>query len=72
MRERSVGLRCNGTYILIFRKKCIPLESVMSKVWNKKIFEHIQEKVDKSSKDLADERGACPDAAEYGVQRKIF
>ena len=31
----------------------------MSKVWNKKIFKDIQEKVDNASKDLAEERGAC-------------
>ena len=39
----------------------------MSKVWNKKIFQNIQEKVDDASKILADERGSCPDAAEYGL-----
>ena len=45
----------------------------MSKVWNKKIFKNIQEKVNQASvKILAEERGACPDAAEYGIQRKIF
>ena len=43
----------------------------MSKVWNKKIFENIQKKVDKSSKDLAEERGACPDAAEYGFKERF-
>ena len=43
----------------------------MSKVWNKKIFKHIQENVDQASKDLADERGACPDAAEYGYQERF-
>ena len=70
-RERSVGLRCNG-FSFIFTKKRIPLESVMAKSWNKKIFKNIHEKVDQASKDLAEERGACPDAAEYGYQRKIF
>jgi ribonucleoside-diphosphate reductase alpha chain len=54
-----------------FQKKSIPLESVMSKVWNEKIFEHIQKEVDKSSKELADERGACPDAADYGVSERF-
>ena len=34
----------------------------MSKVWNKKIFENIQKEVDQASKELAEERGACPDA----------
>jgi len=53
------------------QKQNIPLESVMSKVWNKKIFKHIQEQVDQSSKDLADERGACPDAADYGFNERF-
>ena len=35
------------------------------------IFENIQKKVDKSSKDLAEERGACPDAAEYGFKERF-
>ena len=70
MRERSVGLGVMGLHSF-FQKKNIPLESVMSKVWNKKIFEHIQKKVDESSKNLAEERGACPDAAEYGVSERF-
>ena len=70
MRERSVGLGVMGLHSY-FQKKNIPLESVMSKVWNEKIFEHIQKEVDKSSKELADERGACPDAADYGVSERF-
>ena len=35
-------------------------------VWNNKIFKHIQIEVDKASKKLAEERGSCPDAEEYG------
>ena len=54
-----------------FQQKMIPFESVMSKVWNKKIFENIQQQVDKASKDLAKERGACPDAAEYGINERF-
>ncbi|WP_075482591.1 ribonucleoside-diphosphate reductase subunit alpha [Candidatus Pelagibacter communis] len=69
-KERSVGLGVMGLHSY-YQKKMIPLESVMSKVWNKKIFENIQMKVDKSSKDLAEERGACPDAAEYGFKERF-
>jgi ribonucleoside-diphosphate reductase alpha chain len=54
-----------------FQQKNIPLESVMSKVWNKKIFKHIQKKVDESSKELAEERGPCPDAADYGINERF-
>ena len=70
MRERSVGLGVMGLHSY-FQKNMIPLESVMSKVWNKKIFKNIQEKVDQASKDLADERGACPDAAEYNFKERF-
>ena len=53
------------------QKNNIPIESVMSKAWNKKIFKKIQEGVDQASKDLAIERGACPDAAEYGFSERF-
>jgi len=70
MRERSVGLGVMGLHSY-FQQKGIPFGSVMSKVWNKKIFKNIQEKVDAASKTLADERGACPDAEEYGIKERF-
>ena len=42
MKERSVGLGVMGMHSY-FQQKMIPLESVMAKVWNKKIFQNIQE-----------------------------
>jgi len=69
-KERSVGLGVMGLHSY-FQKKMIPLESVMSKTWNKKIFKDIQEKVDQASKDLAEERGACPDAADYDINERF-
>jgi len=69
-KERSVGLGVMGFHSYL-QKNSIPLESVMSKVWNKKIFKHIQEHVDQASKDLADERGPCPDAADYGYNERF-
>ena len=69
-RERSVGLGVMGLHSY-FQKKMIPFESVMSKVWNKKIFENIQKQVDKASIDLAEERGPCPDAADYGIKERF-
>ena len=69
-KERSVGLGVMGLHSY-FQKKMIPLESVMSKTWNKKIFKDIQEKVDQASKDLAEERGACPDAADYNIKERF-
>ena len=70
MRERSVGLGVMGLHSF-FQQKNIPFGSVMSKVWNKKIFKNIQEKVDAASVSLAEERGACPDAAEYGIKERF-
>ena len=70
MRERSVGLGVMGLHSY-FQQKNIPFGSVMSKVWNKKIFKNIQEKVDLASKSLAEERGACPDAEEYGIKERF-
>ncbi len=70
LKERSVGLGVMGLHSY-FQKKMMPLESVMSKTWNKKIFKHIQKDVDKASKDLAEERGPCPDAADYGINERF-
>ena len=69
-RERSVGLGVMGFHSFL-QKNRIPLESVMAKSWNKKIFKQIDEQVNKASKDLAEERGACPDAVEYGYQERF-
>ncbi len=70
MRERSVGLGVMGLHSF-FQQKNIPFGSVMSKVWNQKIFNHIQKKADEASVKLAEERGSCPDAEEYGVKERF-
>ena len=70
MRERSVGLGVMGLHSF-FQQKNIPFGSVMSKVWNQKIFKHIQQKADQASIKLAEERGPCPDAKEYGIKERF-
>ncbi len=70
MRERSVGLGVMGLHSY-FQQKMIPFESVMAKVWNKKIFKQIREQADVASRKLAEERGACPDAAEYNILERF-
>jgi len=70
MRERSVGLGVMGFHSFL-QKNSIPLESVMSKAWNKKIFKHIQLNVDLASEKLAEEKGSCPDAEEYGFKERF-
>jgi ribonucleoside-diphosphate reductase alpha chain len=54
-----------------FQSQNIPFESVMAKVWNKKMFKHIREQADVASVELAHERGACPDAADYGIMERF-
>ena len=70
MRERSVGLGAMGLHSF-FQANNIPWEGVTAKSWNKKIFNHIKQQVDKSSKDLAESKGACPDAEEYGIKERF-
>ena len=70
MRERSVGLGVMGFHSFL-QKHSIPIESVMAKVWNNKMFKHIDKEVNESSKILAEERGACPDAADYGIMERF-
>jgi ribonucleoside-diphosphate reductase alpha chain len=70
MRERSVGLGVMGFHSFL-QSKNVPIESAMSKVWNKKIFMQIKQGVDKASKALAKERGACPDAIDAGVEERF-
>ena len=69
-RERSVGLGVMGFHSFLQKKK-IPFESVMAKSWNNKIFKNIKEKADHASKLLADKKGACPDANDYGVNERF-
>ncbi len=70
MRERSVGLGVMGFHSFL-QAHDIPMESVMAKVWNKKMFEHLKQQADRVSVKLAEERGACPDAEEAGVMERF-
>jgi ribonucleoside-diphosphate reductase alpha chain len=54
-----------------FQGQNVPFESVMAKVWNKRMFRHIKGQADEASVKLAKERGACPDAAEYGLMERF-
>jgi ribonucleoside-diphosphate reductase alpha chain len=70
MRERAVGLGAMGFHSFL-QMKGIPFESVMAKVWNKKMFRHIKEGCDAASVKLAHERGPNPDAAEALVMERF-
>jgi ribonucleoside-diphosphate reductase alpha chain len=43
----------------------------MAKVWNNRMFKHIRAQADAASQKLAEERGPCPDAAEYGIKERF-
>lgn len=69
-RERSVGLGVMGIHSFL-QSQNVPIESVMAKVWNNKIFEHIKKESDRASVIIAEERGACPDAEEVGIKERF-
>jgi ribonucleoside-diphosphate reductase alpha chain len=70
MRERSVGLGVMGFHSFL-QAQNVPFESVVAKVWNKRMFKHIRLQADAASVRLANERGPCPDAAEYGFNERF-
>jgi ribonucleoside-diphosphate reductase alpha chain len=70
MRERSVGLGVMGFHSFL-QSLNVPWESVMAKVWNKRMFKHIREQADTASTILATEKGACPDAEDYGISERF-
>jgi ribonucleoside-diphosphate reductase alpha chain len=69
-RERSVGLGVMG-YHSFLQQKGIAFESAMAKAWNLKMFKHVSGAADAASIVLAQERGACPDAADMGVMQRF-
>ena len=69
-RERSVGMGVMGFHSFL-QKKGIAFESAMAKAWNLKMFRHVAAKADEASLLLAQERGACPDAADMGVMQRF-
>jgi ribonucleoside-diphosphate reductase alpha chain len=70
MRERSVGLGVMGFHSFL-QSLGVPFESAMAKAWNIRMFKHIRAQADAASLALAEERGPCPDAAEYGVMERF-
>jgi ribonucleoside-diphosphate reductase alpha chain len=70
MRERSVGLGVMGFHSFL-QSQNVPFESVIAKVWNIRMFKHIRAQADQASRMLAEERGPCPDAADYGIMERF-
>ena len=69
-RERSMGLGAMGFHSFL-QAHGIPFESALAKSWNMKMFRHLRAGADEASRALARERGACPDAAERGVEERF-
>ncbi len=69
-RERSVGLGVMGFHSFL-QGMGVPWESVRAKVWNRRMFQHVKRGADAASQKLALERGACPDAADYGIMERF-
>lgn len=70
MRERSVGLGVMGWHTFL-QANAIPFESALAKAWNLRIFRWLRSEADAASHVLAEERGACPDAAERGARERF-
>jgi ribonucleoside-diphosphate reductase alpha chain len=58
-------------YHSMLQSKGIPFESAMAKSFNMRMFKHIRSQADAASVVLAEERGACPDAADMGVMQRF-
>jgi ribonucleoside-diphosphate reductase alpha chain len=70
MRERSVGLGVMGFHSFL-QMQNVPFESVIAKVWNRRMFQHIRAQADAASRLLAEERGPCPDAEDWGIMERF-
>ena len=60
MRERSIGLGAMGFHAYLQRNN-IAFESAMAKSFNNRVFADIKRRAVEATKELAKERGACPD-----------
>ena len=69
-RERSVGLGLMGFHSFL-QAQGVAFESAMAKSWNMRLFKHLRREADKASVKLAEEKGACEDAAERGIMERF-
>ncbi len=69
-RERSVGLGAMGFHSWL-QNNGIPFESALARAANLRMFKHLRKQADEASRVLAEERGACPDAADRGVMERF-
>ena len=67
MRERSIGLGAMGFHAYLQRHNT-PFESPMAKSRNMQMFLRIKSEAERATRQLAKERGECPDGEGYGVR----
>tara|TARA_B100001094_G_scaffold180239_2_gene174569 strand:+ start:6521 stop:8290 length:1770 start_codon:yes stop_codon:yes gene_type:complete len=67
MRERSLGLGAMGFHAYLQRHNT-PFESAMATGRNKMMFQRIKSEAVRATRQLAEERGECPDGKGYGVR----
>ena len=65
--ERSLGLGAMGFHAYLQRHN-IPFESPMAKGRNMQMFSRIKSEADRATRQLAEERGPCPDGKDHGVR----
>ena len=70
VRERSIGLGAMGLHAYLQRHH-VAYESAFARKINKDIYVHIKAEALRADKILADERGPCLDALDYGVHRRF-
>ncbi len=65
--ERSLGLGAMGFHAYLQRQN-IPFESAVAKGKNMQMFRRIKTEAENATKQLAEERGECPDGMGYGIR----
>ena len=65
--ERSLGLGAMGFHAYLQRNN-IPFESAMAAGRNRMMFSRIKSEAERATRQLAEERGPCPDGKDYGVR----
>jgi len=70
MRERAIGVGALGFHALL-QSKGIPFEGALATSLNHQIFSQLRTYLDRASRELAEERGPCPDAATVGLMERF-
>lgn len=69
-RERSVGIGVMGFHSFL-QSKMIPMESALAISFQNRMLKTIRTNLDRVSRDLAEERGPCPDAQDAEIMERF-